>query len=59
MIVKKRLLSIVILAIIINLVAGYYLILTTENKSLSHIEYDALSHSDTSNLQEVTPSQNC
>lgn len=59
MIVKNKLLAIITLAIIFNLVAGYYLILTTNQGSLSHIEYDALSNSDTTNLKEVAPSQNC
>ena len=59
MIVKNKLLTIITLAIIFNLVAGYYLILTTGQGSIGHIEYDALSNSDTTNLQDVTPSQNC
>ncbi len=59
MIVKNKLLTIITLAIIFNLVAGYYLILTTDQGFISHIDYDALSNSDTTNLHEVTPSQNC
>ena len=59
MIVKNRLLAIITLAIIINLVAGYYLVLSTDRGSISSIEYNALSNSDKANLQEVTPANNC
>jgi len=59
MIVKNKLLAIITLAIIFNLVAGYYLILTTDRGSISHIEYEALSNSDAINFQEVTPSKSC
>ena len=59
MIVKNKFITIITLAIIINLVAGYYLILTTDQGSISHIEYNTLSNSDTANLQEATPAKNC
>ncbi len=59
MIVKNKLLTIITLAIIFNLVAGYYLILTTDQGFIGHIDYDVLSNSDTTNLQEETPPQNC
>ena len=59
MIVKNKLLIIITLAIIFNLVAGYYLILSTDQGFIGHVDYDALSNIDTTNLQEVIPSQNC
>ena len=59
MIVKNRLLAIITLAIIINLVAGYYLVLSTDRGSIRGLEYNALSNSDKANLQEVILAKNC
>lgn len=59
MIVKNRFIAIITLAIIINLVAGYYLVLSTDRGSISGLEYNALSNSDKANLQEVIPAKNC
>lgn len=59
MIVKNRLIAIITLAIIINLLAGFYLILSTDQGSISGLEYNALSNSDKANLQEVISAKNC